>query len=131
MRASALHEPDLRGFVTTERAIAVFREGGLSPRGRERERESSWMRNSQIGGTGFREVPANASRWGETDKTEGKANEREIDTYVYNARPYRINNARTITRVVIDVFAGHAGSRKPTSQIKFRLPAAVFRFKPP
>jgi hypothetical protein len=28
MRASALHEPDLRGFVTTERrAIAVFREG--------------------------------------------------------------------------------------------------------
>jgi hypothetical protein len=91
------------------------------------------MRNSQIGGTGFREAPANASRWGETDKTEGKANEREIDTYVYNARPYRINNARTITRVVIDVFAWHAGeagSRLPKLNFVSR-PAFSPAFKPP
>jgi len=99
MRASALHEPDLRGGLLRPSGEPLLSSG----------RESSWMRNSQIGGTGFREAPANASRWGETDKTEAKANEREIDTYVYNARPYRINNARTITRVLIDVFAGHAG----------------------
>lgn len=90
--------------------------------GRGVTRDSGWMRNSQIGGTGYCE--ANVSRWGETGKKEDQSKRAE-DRYVRITCSYRISNTVTIMRKLMYIIPCRIIQRVNESwryrKIKFRL----------